>query len=252
MNVLIVEDEKGAAQNLLAVLKEIDSSINVVAVIESVQNSVEWIQNNPAPDLAFFDIRLADGNSFEIFAQTEIKFPIIFTTAYDQYAIQAFKVNSIDYLLKPIQRHNLEEALKKYSQIYKQIDIEAFSRIISQLGPGQAKPKKRTFLIHYQDRILPIATSDFAFFFIRNGIVHGKTFEKQNYVIDQNLDSIEAEIDKDDFFRVNRQTIVSRKSIIEAVHYFNGRLKLKLVPQPDDLLLISKAKSSEFRRWLSE
>jgi len=250
MNVLIIEDEQGAAQNLIAALKEIDSSIHPVAVIESVRDALAWIKNNPAPDLAFFDIRLADGNSFQIFEQTDVPFPIVFTTAYDQYAIQAFKVNSIDYLLKPVRKADLEQALQKFRQIYKQTDFEALLKVISQLDLGQNKPGKRTFLIHYQDRLIPIETSDFAYFYIRNGIVYGVTFDKQKYIIDQKLDRIEAQVDADNFFRVNRQYIVSRKAIKEAAHFFNGRLKLKVNPAPEDVLLISKAKAPEFKAWL--
>jgi two-component system response regulator LytT len=253
MNVLIIEDEYGAAKNLRAVLKEIDRAIQVLAVIETVRDAVRWIQNNPSPDLAFFDIKLADGNSFEIFEKINIEFPVVFTTAYNEYAIQAFKVNSIDYILKPIQKEALEFALDKYQRIYPNNETpnsENLSKLISELGLLTKKRSRKTFLIHYQDRLLPVSVSDFAYIFIRNGIVYGMTFRKEKYVIDQKLDQIEEQIDPDEFFRINRQTIVSRKAIQEAVHYFNGRLKLKVMPPPQDDMLVSKAKASAFKNWL--
>ena len=253
MNVLIIEDEHGAAQNLQAILAEIDDTIHPVAVLDSVQSAVAWIKDNPAPDLAFFDIQLADGLSFDIFKHVDIQFPIIFTTAYDQYAIQAFKVNSIDYLLKPIQRKELDAALKKFHHFYDKdetLDFNKLSDLIKSLD--LKKRKKNTFLIHYQDRLLPIPVKDFAYFFIHAGTVYGVTFQKQKYVIEQKLDAIEQQVDSNCFFRVNRQYIVSRNAIKEAALYFNGRLKLKTSPQPPDNLLVSKARASEFKKWLSD
>jgi len=253
MKILIIEDEHGAVQNLQAILREIDPGIKTLAIIETVQDAVHWIKNNPAPELAFFDIQLADGNSFEIFDRVDIEFPVIFTTAYDQYAIQAFKVNSIDYILKPIQKEALEFSLDKYQKIYQnrtEINYHDISKLISELGLSSKKKPKKTFLIHYQDRILPVSVSDFAYFFIKNTIVYGITFKKEKYVVDQKLDSIEEQISRDDFFRINRQYIVSRKAIKEAAHYFNGRLELKVTPVPDDDLLVSKAKAGEFKDWL--
>jgi len=252
MNVLIIEDEHGAAQNLLAILNEINESINTLAVIETVRDAVQWIKHNPAPDAAFIDIHLADGLCFEIFEKAQVEFPVIFTTAYDQYAIRAFKVNSIDYILKPISRDAVEFALDKLKKIYKNrqlLNSDILSQLIRQLGPG--KKYRKTFLIHYQDRMLPVPVSDFAYFYIKNGIVYGATFKQEKFVIDQKLDSIEEQIDPENFYRVNRQYIVSRKAIKEAIHYFNGRLKLKVLPTPPDELLISKAKASHFKNWLS-
>ena len=252
MNVLIIEDEFGAAQNLQAVLNEINSNIKTLAVIETVRDAVLWIKNNPAPDVAFFDIHLADGLCFEIFEKIQIEFPVIFTTAYDQYAIRAFKVNSIDYILKPIRKEAVEFALDKLQKIYinrQTFNSDTLEKLIQQLGPG--KNFNKTFLIHYQDRLLPVPVSDFAYFFIKNTIVYGFSFKKEKYTIDQKLDSIEEQIDPDDYYRVNRQYIVSRKAIKEAVFYFNGRLILKVVPTPQDELLISKAKASDFKNWLS-
>jgi len=253
MNVLIIEDEYGTAQNLQAILKEIDSNIKILAIIETVQDAVLWIKNNPAPELVFFDIQLADGNSFEIFEKVKIEFPVIFTTAYDQYAIQAFKVNSIDYILKPIQKQNLVFALNKFHKIFKNSEptnLDNLSKLIQELGLSTPKKIKKTFLIHHQDRILPVSVPGFAYFYIKNGTVYGITFKKEKYVIDQKLDSVEDQVDSEKFFRVNRQYIVSRQAIKEAVHYFTGQLKLKIFPSPQDELLISKVKASEFKNWL--
>ncbi len=151
MNVIIIEDEPGAAENLKAVIKEVDSSINILSVIESIKDAVQWISTNPLPDLAFCDIQLADGICFELFNQIRIEFPVIFTTAYDQYAIQAFKVNSIDYLLKPVQQNDLDFALKKFQKNFQnRINIDDFSKIMVQIGSGSNKNHKKTFLVHYQ------------------------------------------------------------------------------------------------------
>lgn len=253
MNILIIEDEHGAAQNLQAIIKEINSSIKILAIIETVQDTVNWIANNPTPNLAFFDIQLADGNSFEIFQKVKVEFPVIFTTAYDQYAIKAFKVNSVDYLLKPIQKQELEFALNKFRKIYENketVNFDNLSKLISELGSSPKKKFRKTFLIHHQDRILPVSVSDFAFFFIKMGVVYGVTHQKEKYCIEQTLESIEEEINPDEFYRANRQYIVSRKGIKEAAHYFNGRLKLKITPTPKDEILISKAKVAEFKEWL--
>jgi two-component system LytT family response regulator len=253
MNVLIVEDEQGAAKNLQAVLEEINNNIDIMATIESVQETVNWINNNPTPDLGFFDIQLADGNSFEIFKKVRIDFPIIFTTAFDQYAIQAFKVNSIDYLLKPIKKKDLEFALDKYQNLYKDKEAQYFDnlfRLVSKFGLNKKIKTKKTFLIQFQDKLIPIATSDFAYFYIQHDTVYGMTFKKDKYVIDQKLENIEDQINAKEFFRCNRQYIVSRKAIKEATYYFNGRLLIKTNPQSTHEILISKAKSTEFKNWL--
>ncbi len=254
MNILIIEDEHGAAQNFQAILREIDPAIKTLAILETVQDAVHWIKNNLAPELAFFDIQLADGNSFEIFEKVKVEFPVIFTTAYDQYAIKAFKVNSIDYILKPVRKKDIEFALGKYQKIYNNKDnltSENLSKLILELGLNKKKETKKTFLIHYQDRILPISVSDFAYFFIEQGNVYGVTFQKQKYILDQKLDSIDEQISSEDFFRVNRQYIVSRKAVKEAAYFFNGRLILKIIPPPKDQLLVSKAKAADFKYWLS-
>ncbi len=184
--------------------------------------------------------------------EVNIEFPVIFTTAHNQYAIQAFKVNSIDYILKPIQKEALKFSLDKYQKIYQnrtEINYHNISKLISEFGLSSKKKTKKTFLIHDQDRILPVSVSDFAYFFIKNTIVYGITLKKEKYTIDQQLDSIEHQISSDDFYRVNRQYIVSRKAIKEVAHYFNGRLKLKVIPAPHEELFVSKAKASEFKHW---
>ena len=253
MNVLIVEDEHGAAQNLKSILKDINRDITILAIVESITDAVNWIENSAKPELAFFDIKLADGTSFEIFEKIKIDFPVIFTTAYDQYAIQAFKVNSIDYILKPIQKEALEFALDKYQNIYKSrvmLNSDNLSKLILELGLSKRKVNKKTFLIHYQDRIIPVAVSDFAYLFIRNTIVYAITFKKEKFVIDQKLDSIEEQISRDEFFRINRQYIVARKAIKEAARYFNGKLLVKASPALKEEILVSKAKVADFKNWL--
>ncbi len=255
MKVLIIEDEHGAVQNLRAILKEIDSDIHVLTVIETVKDVVRWIRDNPSPDLAFLDIKLADGSSFEIFEKTEVKFPVVFTTAYNEYALKAFKVNSIDYLLKPIKKSDVEFAINKYKNLaghYTKPDNENFLHTLHAINDKLAPSYKRTLLIKKYDGFVPVPVADFALFSIKNGIVWGTTSGKEKYAVDEKLDLLENQLSPDDFFRANRQTIVSRKSIVEVSNYFNGRLLIKTNPPEADQILISKARAGIFKRWLEK
>ena len=170
MKVLIIEDEYGVAQNLCDILQEIEQGIEILAIIESVKEAVEWFENNPKPELGFFDIRLADGDSFEIFEKIKIDFPVIFTTAYDEYALRAFKVNSIDYLLKPIDKESLVAALDKYKSVYRRndtFDNEILLKTIQDLRLNEEKKYKKSFLVYIKDQILPVAVENIAYFYTR-------------------------------------------------------------------------------------
>jgi len=253
MKVLIIEDESGVAQNLCDLLQEIEQGIEILAIIESVKEAVEWFENNPKPELGFFDIRLADGDSFEIFEKVKIDFPVIFTTAYDEYALRAFKVNSIDYLLKPIDKDSLLVSLDKYNSIYKKndrIDNETLLKIIKDLRHTDQKKYKRSFLVYIKDKILPIAVEDIAYFYLENELVFCITHKNEKYVIDQYLDKISSQTNPEDFFRANRQYIVSRKAVRAAVNFFHRKLKLNLSPSPPNDVFISKTKAAIFKKWL--
>ncbi len=254
MRVLIIEDEYGVAQNLCDILYEIEPEIEILAILETIKDAVEWIMTNPKPDLGFFDIRIADGHSFEIFERTPVDFPIIFTTAYDEYALQAFKVNSIDYLMKPIEKDSLISALDKYESIYKRDEVtdnENLLKIIHELHLGEQKKYKKSFLVYFRDKIIPITVEDISYFYLEDEIVYCITHKNDKYTIDLSLDKINKKINPEDFFRANRQFIVSRTSIKSALTYFHRKLKLELNPALLKEVLISKPKVSEFKKWLA-
>ena len=250
MNVIIIEDEIGARQNMIAIFNELKIEINVTACLESIEEAVNWIKSNPKPELGFFDIQLADGVSFEIFDKTEVSFPVVFTTAFDEYAIRAFKVNSIDYILKPIKKSDVEFTINKYKNSYKKTSIDKNLLDVIHTLTNKADSEKKTILIKKYDGFIPIPVSDFALFLIENGIVYGLTLREEKYVVDETLDVLENKLNNNDFFRANRQFIASRKTIIEVSNYFNGRLLLKTKPKTEEQILISKARVNIFRQWL--
>lgn len=247
LRTVIIEDEVGAANHLTSLLKTIDSSIAVVAILRSVEEAVEWITSNPSPDLAFFDIQLEDGLSFEIVKRCDVKFPVVFTTAYDQYAIEAFKVNSIDYLLKPIKEADLRFSIRKYEALEKtHVNHLTLDQLAGLLNAGQ---KTFTLLIRVKDKLIPVAENDFAYFFLENGIVKGCTLTRQTFPLDQTIDELVTQLNKKNFFRANRQVVVNRAAIQEAEYYFNGRLALKVLNPPAKPVLISKARVPAFKNW---
>jgi len=253
MRVIILEDESGAAQNLLDLLKEVDPEVEVMSVLESVREALHWMENNPEPDLGLFDIRLADGESFEIFEQRSIPFPVIFTTAYDEYALKAFKVNSIDYLLKPVDKVSLEAALKKYRSLYDRKDIydrDGMQKIIRDVRLREGTGYKKSFLVYVKDQIIPLAVDQIAYFFLDHEVVFCMTRDQKKYVMDQSLDKIGSQLDPGDFYRANRQYLVSRQAIISVAQHFKRKLKLHLLPTPEEEVLISKTKAAAFKGWL--
>jgi two-component system LytT family response regulator len=247
-NVIIVEDEAGAAYNLQLLLKDIAPDVEVVATLASIEQTVEWLSENQHPDLAFFDIQLEDGLSFEIFKQAEINFPVIFTTAFDEYAIEAFKVNSVDYLLKPVKEDGLRFSLDKYKKLSQRNVSGDLIRKIMDSIPGYRETS--AFLIHYKDKLIPVADKDFAFFYIDNGLVHGCTHAHQTYTIEYTVEELEAKLNPRQFFKANRQYIVNRSAVKEIEFYFNGRLLLKLTPPSKDAVLVSKARAPIFKDWM--
>jgi len=253
MKVIVVEDESGVAQNLLDLLQETDPDIKILEVLESVNGTIKWIESNEAPDLGFFDIRLADGNSLDIFEKVDVNFPVIFTTAYDQYTLKAFKVNSIDYLLKPISKPDLEHALNKYRALFSSnlaFDSKKIAEAINKLELRQGSAYKNSFLVYVKDKIIPVQVKDIACFYLEAGQVYCRTLEGERYVIDRTLDNIGSQTDPALFFRANRQVIVSRKAVKNLSQHFNRKLKLHLNPQEPFDILVSKERTSEFKKWL--
>lgn len=250
MKVLIIEDEMVAAQQLQRLLQDIDPSIKVVAVLQSIEESVEFFSENQSPELVFMDIHLADGSSFDIFDQVKVDSPIIFTTAYDQYALQAFKVNSIDYLLKPINPTDLQRALSKYRKI-KEAPQGNFNMLIEMMKK-QYNQYQSFFLIPNGDRLMPLAVADIAFIRLDNKVAHIVTNNNHTISLDKSLDAIMEQLDPRLFYRVNRQYVVAHKSITDIRIWLLGKLKLSLcVPTPEGII-VPKAKVAEFKEWFSQ
>ena len=250
MNVLIIEDEKVAANNLKKMLHKIDEKIFVQDKIDSIESAVRWLHNNKS-DLIFLDIHLADGLCFKIFEQIKIKTPIIFTTAYDQYAIKAFKVNSIDYLLKPIEIQELEQSLEKFKELNQvqnanTIDFDALINFYNKNIEYQER-----FIVRYTQKIKSIKTNDIAYFYINAENVFICTKDNNSYSIDYSLDKLENIINPKDFFRVNRQFIVNISSIENMYSLSKSRIKIELKPKPDNEIIVSYNRMSDFRKWLN-
>lgn len=248
MKVVIVEDEAPAAAKLQQMLKAVKYDVQVVKVLESVEDSVNWFSQNSNFDLIFMDIQLDDGISFEIFDALRIEAPVVFTTAYNEYAIRAFKVNSIDYLLKPIDTTALEQALEKYHKLHNQVpgmDLK-IEKVLDQLSRNY---KTRFFVktgIHYKS----IPLEEVSCFFVEERCTFLKTRGGKNYDLDHSLDQIQKMIDPAVFFRINRNFLVNINSIREIVIYSTSRLKIKLENYTDDNLIVSRDKVAEFKEWM--
>ncbi|WP_347839606.1 LytTR family DNA-binding domain-containing protein [uncultured Draconibacterium sp.] len=250
MKVVIVEDEHLAAEKLIKQLKAIEPELSVLAVLESVEESVNWFSNNPAPDLVFMDIQLDDGLSFEIFDECEITAPVIFTTAFDEYAIKAFKVNSVDYLLKPIALEALRQSLEKYSLVYGQQQLfeEKVAKVIEQLS----KSYKSRFFIKIGNRFQSIQTKNICCFFVQERNTFLKTTEGKTYDLDYSLEQLQKMVNPDQFFRINRNFLLNINCINEIVAFSSTRLKLKLTTALDTEVIVSRDKVSEFKRWMDK
>lgn len=253
MKVAIIEDEKPAAENLRYLLSEIDASIVVEVVLDSVVGAIEYFsQEHQDIELAFFDIHLADGISFEIFEKTKVNVPIVFTTAFNEYAIKAFKVNSVDYLLKPIDEEELSNAIQKFKSAKRQFQYpENFANLLQDLK-RDIKQYKASFLVQQRDLLIPLPVAEIAYFTIDTGVVKAISFEEKSYVVEDKLEDIEAVLNPHLFFRVNRQFIVQRKAIKSMSIYFNGKLILNVVPQAAEQIVVSKVKAPQLKTWLDQ
>ncbi len=252
MKALIIEDEVLAAQSLQKLITEVAPDTEVIATLQSIEESVAWFNENPMPDLVFMDIHLADGSSFAIFEQVEITCPIIFTTAYDEYALKAFEVSSIDYLLKPINRNDLTRAMNKYKSLVasNSVDNQAIAELLQNLGA--TKKYKSCFLVPERDKLIPLATANIAYFYIDTKTVKAITLDEHTYYMSQTLDDIMLQLNPNDFFRANRQFIVSRKAVKDLTIWFGNKLSLNLTVKMPEAIIISKAKVSEFKNWFSK
>ena len=249
MRVLIIEDEPRAANQLQNLLKACGFEYELIDVIDSVEDAVLWFKKNIKPDLVFMDIQLADGLSLEIFQNVDVQAPIIFTTAFDQYAIQAFKVNSIDYLLKPVQQTDLKQALSKFQRSKNSNSINP--QIMNQLLQSmQQQPVRQGVLVKEGSGFIQIKISDILYLYSEGGITFGVTSAKR-YIIEETMDKFFNDLNDKEFYRINRGQIVSKKAILKISPYFNHRIKLAITNPRDQEFIVSRQKSSDFKRWMN-
>jgi two-component system LytT family response regulator len=259
MKVLLIEDEELTARKLQRLLADVEPAARVVGLAGSIEASVAWLQANPAPDLILMDIELADGQSFEIFNRTAVASPVIFTTAYDEYAIKAFKVHSIDYLLKPVKAEDLRRALTKLQELkgilHQETDTlpPSLSRLLAQLAPPPAAAVYRDrFMIKQGQRLFSVPVEEVAYFFSRNKISFLKTHQGHEWMVEYTLDQLDKLLDPRRFFRLNRQVIAGLNAVDKVHLYFNNKLKIQLLPGFEEEVLVSREKAGEFKLWMGE
>lgn len=245
MNVLIIEDEARSARELVQLIAAADAGVRVVAILESVEQGVAWLSTNGQPDLIFSDIQLTDGSSFSIFERVGITCPLIFTTAFDDYLMDAFETNAISYLLKPITKEKVEGALQKLKML--RGETASVQALLKQLR----QPYKSTILVNLREKIIPVQTRDIAYFYMEHQVVEVCTLQQQKYFMTGSMDELEKMMDPELFFRANRQFLIGRGAIASAERFFSRKLVVKLnVPTAEDVI-VSKAKASEFLHWLA-
>jgi two-component system, LytTR family, response regulator LytT len=247
MRILIVEDETAAYENLVDILSEVDPSIEIAGYTESVTQTITWLGINPKPDLILMDIQLSDGSAFSIFSAINLEVPIIFTTAYDEFAIEAFKVNSIDYLLKPIKVGDMKKAIEKFRKLTR-LDLMHYITQLNQIAPV---PKyKDKILIPVKDKLLPVDMKEIAFFYTTNKITSVHLKGGKNYLYSRTLEQIEATLNPMEFIRANKQFIIARSSVQNITIWFDSRLLISLDVEPPERVYISKNKAAEFKAWI--
>jgi two-component system response regulator LytT len=259
MNILIVEDEELAVKKLQKTLAAVDPEANVVAITDSIKSTVEWLEDNPSPDLILMDIELSDGQSFEIFSRVQLKSAVIFTTSYDEYALKAFKVNSIDYLLKPVQKEDLEVALKKFHQMKKMYNAEPAAKdmnvesLINELrNKLQPKEYRKRFLVKNAQKLVSIEVEEIAFFFSDGRLNFFKTYDNKKYVVDYTMDELEEMLNPERYFRISRSFYIAVDSVDQIHDYFGNRLLLNLKPEVDKEAIVSREKVSDFKKWMGK
>jgi DNA-binding LytR/AlgR family response regulator len=251
VRILIVEDEPLAAAQLAATIASLKPEAKILEVCDTVKSAVDWISKNEGPDLAFFDIQLGDGLSFEIFEQAELKCPVIFVTAFDQYAIQAFKVNSVDYLLKPIEKNELEQALLKFERMLLPGSSKVTPGFVEEIISSLSRKKyKERFLVKVGSHLRIVAIEDVPYFYSFQKGTYVKLTNGKDYLLDYSLEMVEEMVDPAIFFRINRKYLVALKSIREVVAYSNSRLKLKVLYSADNDFLVAREKVKAFKKWV--
>jgi len=254
IRLVIIEDEQLAAERLQKQVEKLKLHTQILAVLESVSQAQKWFSQNPSPNLVLSDIQLGDGISFQIFEKKIITCPIIFTTSYDEFAVRAFKVQSIDYLLKPIKQNELENAVQKFL-VHQKATLapwEEFQQKICLIMSQIEKPKtqyKERFVVKQADQLIPVATHEIAYFFTRNDWVCLCTKEGKQHIVDFKLEELNEMVDPKQFFRLNRQFLSSASAIQKAHNHLNGKLKLDLNPKPEEEVFVSREKAQSFKVW---
>ncbi len=257
MNILIIEDEELAVTKLKKTLSEVAPDAKVVGVTDSIASTVLWLAQNPHPDIILSDIELTDGQSFEVFRSMTVESMLIFTTSYDEFAMQAFKLNSIDYLLKPVQKAELKAALEKYQRLYRhsrpggESSAKDIEQLLRSFQLAQPAAYRRRFLVKHLQKLVSVSVEDIAYFYF-DELTFFKTFDNKRYVVDYTLDEIDVMLAPEDFFRTSRSYIVSLKSIQKIEDYFGNRLYLKLMPENTREALVSREKVNAFKKWLGK
>jgi two-component system response regulator LytT len=248
MKVLIVEDETAAVRNLRSMLRSIEPFAEIAGVTDSVNGTVEWLNSNNAPDIIFMDIHLADGDAFLIFDKVRVMAPVVFTTAYDRYALEAFRVNSIDYLLKPVQPVELKRSLDKFKRLTR-IELDAYlDRTDKSM---QHVTSLKNFLIPVRDKILPLSLNEIAFCHTAEEKVSAYTFDNRRYPLDKSLDVLSGMLPEENFFRINRQFIVSRNAVTDMLVWYGSRLSVNLSVETPEKIIVSKSRVPLLKKWLT-
>jgi len=247
MRILIVEDETAAYENLLDILAKIDPDIQIAGYTESVRQTVRWLKTNQPPDLILMDIHLSDGSAFSIFKNVKVEVPIIFITAYDEYAIEAFKVNSIDYLLKPIKEEDLKRAIDKFGKLTRH-DIVKYLSQMTQLT--QIPKHKDKILIPFRDKLQPVDINEISCFYTTDKRTRIFLKNGKSYPYSRSLEQIEATLNPADFTRANKQFIIARSSVKNITIWFDSRLLITLDIEPPERIYVSKNRAAEFKAWI--
>jgi len=251
MQVLITEDEILLAKRLQKLLNTVAPDAEVVGITHGIKDTVEWLQTHSMPDLILMDIELADGQSFDIFQSIQINTPVIFTTAYNEYAIKAFKVNSIDYLLKPVKEEELAAAIEKFKTLNKPAtDIDALLNGIKNIAAGNNF--RNRFLVKQAQKLVSISVEDIAYFFSERGFSYIRTKQNQKYILDYTMDEVEKMLSPKQFFRANRQFLISFDSVVAIHTWFNQKLKVEVKPEMPEHVIISRDKANAFKAWMGE
>ncbi len=251
MKALIIEDEVMAAKTLKKLLVEVCPGIEIVGILESIEDSVDWIASHVMPDLMFMDIHLADGSSFAIFERVTITCPVIFTTAYDEYALKAFEVNSIDYLLKPISKDSLERAMNKYHALLeKPVGNNQIETLLTQLS--ERKKYRNYFLLPERDKFIPLPVSNIVYIYIDAKTLKINTTDGKVFYMNHTLDDVMSELDPHEFFRANRQFVIARQSIKDVSVWIGNKLAINLYVETPEKIIVSKARVAEFKTWFTK